>query len=110
MGEKIKKQYVTTRSGSRVRMNEAALEVARKHFGVNQSRPGIIQEVPIELQRLTKKIEIIKAVEKKEIPKVEKLPDLPKVELPKTEVHIVETTKKPKTKKKNEGTDKSKDK
>lgn len=110
MEEKIKKQYVTTRTGSRVRMNEAALEIARKHFGINQSRPEIIQEVPIELQRLTKKIEIVKAVEKKEIPKVLKLPELPKVELPKTDVQIVKATKKTKTKKQNEGTDKSKDK
>jgi hypothetical protein len=97
----ITKKVVLNKHGQRIRMNEAALRIAEAHFGINQ--PSVkTKEVPIELLRLPKKIEIIKAIDKPIEKTIEK-----SVELPKTEGPIVEEIKKKGRKKKNEATDKS---
>lgn len=95
----IRKKEVLTKHGVKIRLNDAALEIARKHFGVSESRPEA-REVPIELLRLPKKIEIIKAVKEEPIV-LEKLE--PPVVAP-----VVQEIKKGR-KKKNEGTDKQKE-
>jgi hypothetical protein len=64
-----KKEEVINKYGKRVRMNEAAREIAERHFGVNKPRP-ITKVVPAELLKLPKRIDIIKAIETIEIPKV----------------------------------------
>jgi hypothetical protein len=94
---KIRKQQVLTKKGVKIRLNDAALEIARRHFGVDVSHPDM-KAVPIELLRLPKKIEIIKAVR-------EVLPD--KIEVP-VDTPTVEEIKKPR-RKKNEGTNKQKE-
>jgi hypothetical protein len=100
---KIRKQQVLTKKGVKIRLNDAALEIARRHFGVDVSHPDM-KAVPIELLRLPKKIEIIKAVRvKEEIP--DKIPD--KIEVP-VDTPTVEEIKKPR-RKKNEGTNKQKE-
>jgi hypothetical protein len=93
---KIRKQVVINKHGVKIRLNDAALEIAQRHFGVNQPHPEA-KAVPIELLRLPKKIEIIKAVRVKE-----EIPD--KIEVP-IDAPTVEEIKKPR-RKKNERTDK----
>ena len=57
--EKYPKHLVLTRNGTTVRMNDAALKMAEKHFGVNKQRL-VTREVPPEILKL-QKIDIIKA-------------------------------------------------
>jgi hypothetical protein len=57
--EKYPKHNVLTRNGTVVRMNDAALKMAQKHFGVNKQRM-VTHEVPPEILKL-QKIDIIKA-------------------------------------------------
>ena len=54
------KEYVYTKKGTKVSMNDAALQIAEEYFGVNRERP-LTKEKPIELLKLPKKVEIIKA-------------------------------------------------
>ena len=58
--EKYPKHSVLTRNGTVVRMNDAALRMAEKHFGVNRQRL-VTKEVPPEILNLPKRIDIIKA-------------------------------------------------
>lgn len=58
--EKYPKTEVLTRNGTTVRMNDAALRIAEKHFGVTRQR-GYAKEVPPEILQLPKRIDIIKA-------------------------------------------------
>jgi hypothetical protein len=58
--EKYPKYNVMTRNGTMVRMNDAALRIAEKHFGINRQR-GMNHEVPPEILQLPKRIDIIKA-------------------------------------------------
>lgn len=74
-----KKNVVINKRGAKVRMNEAALKIAEKHFGVNRAR-AITKEVPPELLNLPSKIEIIKA---KPIP--EPVAKAPVIEIQKNE-------------------------
>lgn len=60
-----------TKDGTRIRMSQTAFEIAEKHFGVTRSFPAI-KETPVELLKLPKKVEVIKAAPK-EI--TEKAPD-----------------------------------
>ena len=53
----------STKDGARIRMNAAAFEIAEKHFGVTRSFPAI-KETPVELLKLPKKVEVIKAAPK----------------------------------------------
>lgn len=64
---KYPKHLVLTENGTEVRMNDAALRIAERHFGVNRIRQSI-REVPIEVLRMPK-VEITKAVPKPEAPK-----------------------------------------
>jgi hypothetical protein len=59
MPEKYPKNLVTTRTGTQVRMNDAALKMAERHFGVTRNRPRSVQ-IPPEILKMPK-IEIIKA-------------------------------------------------
>ena len=54
------KEYVYTKKGTKVSMNDAALQIAEEYFGVNRERP-LTKEKPIELLKLPQKVEIIKA-------------------------------------------------
>ncbi len=58
--EKYPKHTVLTRNGTSVRMNDAALRIAEKHFGVTRQH-GFAKEVPPEILQLPKRIDIIKA-------------------------------------------------
>lgn len=53
------KNVVVNSRGARIRMNDAALRIAEKHFGISRSRP-VTKEIPIELLQLPKKVNIIK--------------------------------------------------
>lgn len=68
MAEKIVRTIVTTKEGRQVRMNEAALKMAEKHFGVIRSKT-VLKETPIELLKV-KKEEIIKGIPKLETPPI----------------------------------------
>jgi hypothetical protein len=59
MPEKYPKNLVTTRTGTQVRMNDAALKMAERHFGVTRNRPRSVQ-IPPEILKMPK-IDIIKA-------------------------------------------------
>lgn len=72
--EKYPKTEVLTRNGTTVRMNDAALRIAEKHFGVNRQR-GYAKEVPPEILQLPKRIDIIKAEVKVQPPRVEEIKD-----------------------------------
>ena len=67
--EKYPKHLVTTRSGVQVMMNDAALRIAEKHFGVSKAHT-IPRETPIEILKLPSEIDIIKA-EVKVVPAVD---------------------------------------
>lgn len=54
------KQLVTTKKGAQVRMNEVALKMAERHFGLNR-HDSSIREVPIELLKMPK-VDITRAV------------------------------------------------
>lgn len=58
--ERNPKHNVMTRNGTTVRMNDLALKMAEKHFGVNRQRTAT-REVPPEILNLPKRIDIIKA-------------------------------------------------
>jgi hypothetical protein len=58
--EKYPKHTVLTRNGTTVRMNDAALRIAEKHFGANRQKV-VTREVPPEILQLPKRIDIIKA-------------------------------------------------
>lgn len=60
---KDNKIEVVNKDGARIRMNAAAFEIAEKHFGVTRSFPAI-KETPVELLKLPKKVEVIKAAPK----------------------------------------------
>lgn len=66
------KNIVINKHGAKIRMNDAALRIAEKHFGINRSRPTT-KETPIELLKLPKRIDIIKAIPlpDKKLPKIE---------------------------------------
>ena len=66
MAEPIKRIPVTTKDGTRVLMNEAALRIAEKHFGVMRTKV-VTKETPIELLKIRKE-EIIKGVPPLETP------------------------------------------
>jgi len=98
----IPKKVVLNKYGQKIRLSDFALAIAKAHFGVTDFAPRT-KEVPLELLKLPKKLEIIKAVEKPTEKTVEK-----SVELPKEEGPTVTEVKK-RGRKKNEGTDKSKE-
>ena len=54
------KQYVNV-NGNLIRMNDAAYEIAKEHFGAMKTKAP--KELPIELIKLPPRIEIIKAKE-----------------------------------------------
>jgi hypothetical protein len=68
--EKYPKTTVMTKNGTSVRMNDAALKIAERHFGVTRQH-GFAREVPPEILQLPKRIDIIKAVVKVQPPTVE---------------------------------------
>lgn len=72
--EKYPKTDVLTKNGTTVRMNDAALRIAEKHFGVTRQR-GFAKEVPPEILQLPKRIDIIKAEVKVQPPRVEEVKD-----------------------------------
>jgi len=57
------------KNGMEVRLSEVALRIAERHFGITRDRP-IVKEVPLELLKLPKKIDIIKT----EVPKAVETP------------------------------------
>ncbi len=109
---KIEKKVVLNKFGKKIRLNDAALKIALKHFGIidSDSRSNsMLKEVPIEFLRLPKKIEIIKAkpvVEEKKIEPVIEPVIIPKVEVVTSKAEPVVEVKK-KGRKKNERTAKS---
>ena len=62
----LEKHNVLNKRGVEVRMNDAALRMAEKYFGVNRIKP-VIRQVPTEVLNLPKRIDIIKAVEVKTV-------------------------------------------
>jgi hypothetical protein len=58
--EKYPKNAVLTRNGTIVRMNDVALKMGMKHFGVNRQRL-VTKDVPPEILQMPKRIDIIKA-------------------------------------------------
>jgi hypothetical protein len=64
-----KKEEVINKYGRRIRMNEAVRKIAERHFGINKPKPEI-KNIPAELLKLPKRIDITKAIETIEIPKV----------------------------------------
>ena len=72
--EKYPKHTVLTRNGTTVRMNDAALRIAEKHFGVSRQR-AITKDVPPEILQLPRRIDIIKAEVKVQPAKVEEVKD-----------------------------------
>jgi len=87
------KYTVVNKRGAKVRMNDAALRIAERHFGVNRSRPTT-KEVPVELLKLPTKIEIIKAQ-----PIPPPIAKAPVIEIVKPEVPEVKAEIKPEVKK-----------
>ena len=76
------------------RMNDAALRIAERHFGVIRSRPAT-KEIPIEIKNLPKRIDIIKA-KPEEAPKIEPLPKVENIVPVVEEKKIVKKTAKKK--------------
>jgi hypothetical protein len=80
----MEKKLVTTKKGVQVRMNDAALKMAEKHFGLSRHSPTA-KEVPIELLKMPKiditkavRVEPVKAVEiPKEVPKEVLVDEIP---------------------------------
>jgi len=58
----VVKHKVLNAQGIEVRMNDAALKIAEKHFGINP--PRVIKQIPPELRDLPRRIEVIKGVPK----------------------------------------------
>lgn len=67
-----------TKDGTHIRMNEAAFKIAEKYFGVSRSLPAI-KETPVELLKLPKKVEVIKAAPKET---TEKVPEATEASVP----------------------------
>jgi hypothetical protein len=104
----MEKKLVTTKNGAQVRMNEVALKMAEKHFGLSRHSPTT-RETPIELLKMPKvditkavKLEPVKVAEVIKVPEVvlKKVPEVVEVPEVTDEVTVEKPVKKPVTRKK----------
>jgi len=88
----VVKHKVLNAQGIEVRMNDAALKIAEKHFGINP--PRVIKQIPPELRDLPRRIEVIKGVPRfvDEKPQEPIKPEIKEPEAPEVKAPEIKTT------------------